>query len=125
MAEKQTPEIERRSYTVAELRASAENEPPKITGYAAVFNQLSEDLGGFYERIDPGAFAKTLQEADVRSLWNHDPNYVLGRTRSGTLLLSEDDHGLAIDVTPPDTSWGARPGYIHAARRRQPDVVRI
>jgi len=79
--------------------------PTRIEGYAAVFGTLSEDLGGFREMILPGAFTKTVQEADVRALWQHDPNYVLGRTRSGTLVLSEDGVGLQYTITPPDTQW--------------------
>jgi hypothetical protein len=101
--------IERRAFslTQVEVRAEEESEPPKIVGYAAVFNEFSEPLGGggFREVIRPGAFSKTIKTADVRALWNHDPNYVLGRTKSGTLKLTEDDHGLAIEITPPNTSW--------------------
>jgi hypothetical protein len=96
--------IERRYYPATEIRTINENEPG-LTGYAAVFNSMSEDLGGFREVILPGAFAQAVREDDVRALWNHDPNYVLGRNRSGTLTLSEDDHGLPIDVKPPDTQW--------------------
>jgi HK97 family phage prohead protease len=99
------PELERRSFTIREIRASEGDEPTVITGYAAVFNELSENLGGFYERIEQGAFAGTLESADVRALWNHDPNYPLGRTRAGTLELSEDETGLAFKIRPPDTSY--------------------
>jgi hypothetical protein len=76
-----------------------------IEGYAAVFNQPSEDLGGFVEDIRKGAFAKTIKEADVRALFNHDPNYVLGRNKADTLSLAEDNHGLQFRVKPPETAW--------------------
>lgn len=75
-------------------------------GYAARFNNISQNLGGFVERVAPGAFTKTLQEADVRGLFNHDPNMVLGRNRSSTLRLSEDDQGLRYEIDLPDTSVG-------------------
>lgn len=76
-----------------------------FTGYAAVFNEWSNPLGKFRERIAPGAFAKAIQEDDVRALMNHDANYVLGRNRSGTLRLWEDDHGLGYEVQAPDAQW--------------------
>ena len=86
-----------------EVRAADGDEPTKIVGHAAVFNRWSEDLGGFVERIMPGAFAKTVSEADIRSLFNHDPNFVLGRTKSSTLTLAEDKKGLLIEAIAPDT----------------------
>lgn len=90
---------------VAELRAVAKGDamPTMISGHAAKFDSLSEDLGGFRERIAPGAFAKTITSGDVRALWNHDANIVLGRNKSGTLRLSEDSAGLAFEVDMPDT----------------------
>lgn len=97
-------DLERRTFSIVELRVSDDTEP-HITGHAAVFNSPSEDLGGFTEVIAQGAFAKTIQEADVRALWNHNPDYVLGRTKSGTLRLEEDHQGLAVDIRPPDTQW--------------------
>lgn len=80
-------------------------EKRKIVGYASVFNTWSEDLGGFREMVKPGAFTKTIKESDVRALFNHDSNYVLGRNQAGTLLLEEDAKGLKIEIDPPDTQW--------------------
>jgi HK97 family phage prohead protease len=88
----------------AEMRVASDG---AIEGYAAVFGVWSEVLGWFRERIRAGAFAKTAKEADVRALFNHDSNYVLGRTRSGTLELKEDKKGLFFRVLPPDTQWAA------------------
>ena len=93
-----------RSFPI-ELRVAKDGDTRKIVGHAAVFDQWSEDLGGFREMVKPGAFKKTLKEADVRALFNHDANYVLGRNKAGTLSLDEDDTGLAVDITPPDTQW--------------------
>jgi len=95
--------IERRAFEVTEFRAVKDT--LRISGHAAVFNRMSENLGGFREQVAPGAFKQTIVEEDVRALWNHDPNYVLGRNRSGTLLLSEDQKGLATEITVPDTQW--------------------
>lgn len=97
------PELERRYYR-AELRAQEINGQTKIIGYGAVFNSLSENLGGFQEIVQPGAFGETLGD-DIRSLFNHDFNLILGRTAAKTLVLSEDDLGLRYEITPPDTSY--------------------
>lgn len=94
-----------RFYKFSALRASADGKG--ITGYAAVFKQLSEDLGGFREMVMPGAFDRCLRGGpDVRCLFNHDPNVVLGRTKSGTLRLSADGNGLKFNCDIPDTQAG-------------------
>jgi uncharacterized protein len=93
---------EQRTFDVSELRVKREDEKRKIVGHAAVFNVMG-DGGWFREKIAPGAFASSIQSDDVRALFNHDPNFVLGRNRSGTLKLSEDERGLHIEIEPPDT----------------------
>jgi HK97 family phage prohead protease len=90
-------DIERRSFNLQEIRAKR-GDILTIAGHAAVFNQLSDDLGGFREQIAPGAFADTIGQDDIRALWNHDPNYPLARNKSGTLRLHEDSTGLAIEA---------------------------
>ena len=78
----------------------------KIGGYAARFNELSENLGGYQEIIRPSAFKKTLGEnADVRCLIDHESRYVLGRTEAGTLRLWTDANGLRFECDMPDTSY--------------------
>lgn len=83
-----------------------EGDHPVAVGYASVFETLSQNLGGFVERVAPGAFTKTIQEQDVRALWNHDPSSLLGRLGAGTLRLSEDKKGLRFEVDLPPTTLG-------------------
>ena len=99
--------MERRYIKVEELRIAGTDTERTIEGYAALFDSLSVNLGGFREKIRPGAFTKTIQEADIRALFNHDPNMVLGRNKSGTLALEEDTRGLRVTIKPPDTTWAA------------------
>jgi HK97 family phage prohead protease len=102
-------QIERRTFPASALQRDAAGDGKQLAGYAAVFNQWSEDLGGFgfemREQIAPGAFADSLKDGDIRALWNHNPDYVLGRTGAGTLTLREDNTGLWIENTPPDAQW--------------------
>lgn len=94
--------LERRAF---EFEFRAEGESPKIVGHAALFD-VEADIGGYYrERIAPGAFADSIAKDDVRALWNHDPNHILGRNKAGTLKLSEDAQGLLSEITPPDTQF--------------------
>ena len=73
-----------------------------IRGHAAVFN-VETDLGWFRERIAPGAFRESIETDDVRALFNHDSNFVLGRNKAGTLVMREDERGLYVEIDPPDT----------------------
>lgn len=96
------PMLERRDFAF-EVRA-AEDKPRQIVGHAAVFDTIT-DLGWFKERVAKGAFAETITKDDVRALFNHNPDYVLGRNKAGTLRLSEDDKGLYFEVDLPDTQF--------------------
>jgi uncharacterized protein len=97
--------MERRTLSGAAIRAASHGRT--ITGYAAVFGQRSEDLGGFTETVKPGTFARAIRtRQDVRALFNHNPESLLGRTRSGTLRLSEDSTGLEFQIDLPDTALG-------------------
>ncbi len=99
---------ELRTLPLTELRLSSGEEQNCIEGHAAVFDSWSETLGGifpFKEKVKRGAFMESLENDDIRALWNHDSNYVLGRNKSGTLKLEEDTRGLKVKINPPDTQW--------------------
>lgn len=87
-----------------ELRA--EGDGMTFSGYAAVFDSWSEDLGGFRERIRPGAFDKTLTEKRaIKMFWNHNSDIALGSTRTN-LALTTDKRGLLATAKLPDTTAG-------------------
>lgn len=80
----------------------------KLVGYAVRWNSLSEIIWDeFREQFAPGAFKDSLASgSDVRALYEHNYTQLLGRTKSGTLVLSEDDTGLRFELTPPNTQLG-------------------
>ena len=88
-------------YRCFELRAIDDD---YIEGYAAVYNKLSEDLGGFREKVAPGAFRKALKRSDTVMLWNHDSNIPLARVSAGNLELREDKKGLLVRAKLPKTA---------------------
>lgn len=91
-----------RRYTPGVIEARAADAGMTIFGHASVFDS-PYSLFGFDEQVARGAFKKSLKEGDVAALWNHDPNVVLGRNKSGTLRLREDEIGLHYEVDLPDT----------------------
>lgn len=98
-------EIERRAFAVDRMIVNrADEKRPEIVGHAAVFNREADIGGWFIESVAPGAFRRAIAQDDVRSLFNHNPDFVLGRNRAGTLKLSEDDTGLMTVTQPPDTT---------------------
>jgi HK97 family phage prohead protease len=86
-----------------------------IRGYPIVFNTLSQDLGGFRERILPEAVDRSMN-ADIRALVDHDTAKVLGRTRSGTLALKKDKTGLRVSIDP-DTEISYAKDIMRAVAR--------
>jgi hypothetical protein len=95
-----------RRFLTQEFRVSQQDEAPKIGGYAAIFDVASEDMG-WIEQIDLHAFDSVMAaQHDVRCLWNHDDNVVLGRESADTLRLSVDARGLAYECDMPDTQAG-------------------
>lgn len=90
-----------------DLELREESDGMHLEGYAAVFNSRSENLGGFTEVIQPGAFRGSLRSRnDIKFLWNHDTGAVLGSSRAKTLTLTEDERGLKVSAILPNTSLG-------------------
>ncbi len=89
--------------TKAQVQASTRT----ITCCVAPYGQLSCDLGGFKEVYEPGCFAECLKQDDPRALFNHNPDYVLGRKSAGTARFFEQPDGLYFEADAPDTQWAS------------------
>lgn len=104
-----TRTFERRVFPLTDIQirsASDDERRLHFTGRAVVYDQLSQDLGGWQEVIKPGAATRTLAATpDVRFLINHDANLLLARTASGTLRLTEDADGVLVDSDMADVSY--------------------
>jgi HK97 family phage prohead protease len=101
--------VEQRFVDVAdiEVRDGTAGDGMSFTGFAAVYNSRSQDLGGFTETIAPGAFARSLKSRnEIRMYVNHNADMVLASRRSGTLRLTDTDRGLRVDADLPDTTYG-------------------
>lgn len=80
-----------------------------VSGYAVKWDTLSQKLGywrRFREKFTKGAFSNSLTNFDQRALWSHDTNQVLGRTKNGTLRLTEDEIGLRFEIDLPNSPMG-------------------
>ena len=89
-----------------QLRAHTSSDGgPRIGGLGIPTDQWSDDLGGFKERVASGAFRESIENDDIRAIFNHDSNFVLGRKSAGTLTLTEDQRGVVYEARAPDTTW--------------------
>lgn len=85
---------------------------PRVVGYAARYYDPNDPgtqytlWEGVVERLMPGAFDRAAREDDVRGLFNHDPNQILGRTTAKTMTLTADARGLKYDILPGNTTVG-------------------
>jgi uncharacterized protein len=96
-------EIERRA---AQTTVSTDDSGLAFSGYVLKWGALSEDLGGFREMFLRGAFAEALASPDDLSfILDHEKlvRNVLGQKNDGSLLLVEDEIGLAFLAHPADT----------------------
>ena len=88
-------QMEKRIFNIETRVDSTEDGRDLVVGHASVYDSRSNNLGGFYEYIERGAFTEELiNTSDVRALINHDPNLILARNTSGTLKLTADERGL-------------------------------
>lgn len=107
----------------ARVEDGDDGKPTVIHGHSAVFNKPADlmDWLGFREVVRPGAFTRTIKEDDIRGLWNHNTDFVLGRTKNGTTILQEDDEGLAVEIYPPDTQYAR--DFTESIRRGDVDQM--
>lgn len=100
-------EIERRIISTSVELRKKDGTPGMLQGYGALYESMSEDLGGFREVIRAGAFDRALREGqDILIRAEHDSKLLLGRTSSGTARVTADDKGLRYEVDVPDTQAG-------------------
>lgn len=109
-SEENNMRIERRFVTFDSIEVREDDQGGlRFSGHAAVFNTPT-DIGPFREQVAPGAFKRTIHpdRADVRFLFNHQPDSVMARTVNGTLRLQEDDTGLHTEATLDPSDWDVR-----------------
>ncbi|MFE3839406.1 HK97 family phage prohead protease [Pseudogemmobacter sonorensis] len=99
-------DAEIRSVVLPVERRADDDGKVTVAGYAAVFGDVA-DIGGYFDEVIAfGAFTETLKSADVLAYFDHDRGRILGRVSSGTLRVTEDAKGLAVEIDLPDTSDG-------------------
>lgn len=111
-------EIERRVFKMPKpFETREENGKRVLSGYFSVFNQPYEVFPGWIEEIAPGAFSRTLTEGrDVKVLWNHNADIVLGSTENRTAYLQQDERGLRGDAEINEDDQAAKDAYARVDR---------
>lgn len=88
-----------------------------LQGYFARYNEPYEVCSGWVETISPGSFSRYLStDGDVKALWNHNHDLVLGSRSNGTLLLEERDEGLFGTVEINQNDRAAMDAYARIER---------
>lgn len=94
----------RTSFRESEFKASEVEDKLMIEGYFIKYNSETNLFDDIYEEIDARSVVTSLENNDIRGLWNHDANLVLGRTGNETLTLKSDEVGLwgSIEINKED-----------------------
>jgi hypothetical protein len=110
---KQALQPEIRSFTEGVEIRMTEDGKPSVFGYALKWGK-SYDMGYFTEEIQRSALSEA-DMSDVRILFNHDPNLIIGRTKSGTATVGTDETGMWYRASIPDSPTGQN--LIEALKR--------
>jgi HK97 family phage prohead protease len=89
----------------SEVRTAGAGGKERLEGSALNYGSLSADMGGWQETFEPGAFAGSIAEDDLRVIWQHDPRCVFGRVKAGTARIWEDGGTVRYTAEPPDAQW--------------------
>ena len=108
--------MEKRNFKIKNISTRADGTSRIISGYFAVFNDLYQVWDGAYEAIAPGAFKDALK-GDIRALYNHNDDVILGRTSAYTLTLKEDHEGLYGEIIINESDAQAMNVYARVQRR--------
>lgn len=107
--------MEHRYIPMNDVQTREDGDGLYIEGYFAVFNSTYEIWPGATESIAPGAFDDSVSD-DVRALYNHNSDIVLGRTSAGTMELKQDSHGLWGRIRLNRSDTDAMNAYARIAR---------
>lgn len=107
--------MEKRFFQMSEVTTRSDDGSPVLEGYFVRYDDVYRVAEGATESIARGALTEAIK-GDVRALYNHNSDIVLGRTSAGTLRLRETDVGLwgSVTINPKDSQ--AMDAYQRIAR---------